>query len=145
MARSWLVLASVAASLLAAGCSGAGGSGAVTGGAAGSGEAVGKNLVGEDCRATAASEPVDPGAAAAPANILCGTRSTLAGVVHTAALPLDTPEPGPDRRAAVERAAQQTQAAHDITAKMICQPGRWLSGDTKSEALIAACVLRDGN
>jgi CHAT domain-containing protein len=140
----------LAAALLVAGCNGG-----VTGGKPDSNAAggdLGQNLVGEACRSVQ-SDLVDPDAPP-PLNIICGAGKGLAGVVHTAYLPLSVPASGPSRREALERAAGQTPAALGIAARMSCRPGHWLpvqgvptdDGAAKEggEILVAPCVLNEG-
>src|SRR5207253_6058988 len=111
-------------SLLVAGCK------AVSPSAAdkpeGDGQALGRDLVGEECRAVAGRDVVSDPNAPARLDIFCGKDKGLAGVIHSALLPLELPPPGLARREAVERAAAQSLAGVGIAARLYCQKGHWL-------------------
>ena len=123
-------------------------------GATSAGSDLGQNLVGEACRSVVQTDAaIDPDAPP-PLNIVCGKGNGLAGVVHTAYLPLAVPASGPNRREAIERTSAQTPAALGIAARMSCRPGHWLpppaesakNAETKGvdEVLVAPCTLNEG-
>ena len=90
------LLTGLAAALLVAGCNGGVVGGKPSANAAGGD--LGQNLVGEACRAVVQDDAaIDPDAPP-PLNIVCGKGHGLAGVVHTAYLPLAVPASGPNRR-----------------------------------------------
>jgi CHAT domain-containing protein len=146
------LLTGFGALLLVAGCNG--GTTASTSSPGGAGGDLGQNLVGEACHSVVQNDAaIDPDAPP-PLNIVCGTGKGLAGVVHTAYLPLSIPASGPSRHEAIERSSAQTPAALGIAARMSCRPGHWLpaqGGATNDGAaqdddalLVAPCTLNEG-
>jgi CHAT domain-containing protein len=146
------LLTGIGTLLLVAGCNGGMTTSKSTQSAAGGD--LGHNLVGETCRSVVQSDAASDPDAPPPLNIVCGTGKGLAGVVHTAYLPLSVPPSGPSRREAIERSAAQTPAALGIAARMSCRPGYWLpaQGDASNDGaapdgdalLVAPCTLNEG-
>ena len=104
-----------------------------------------QDQAGESCSAA-----LDPSAArdpnaVAPLKVSCGASETAVGTVRASLLPLDVPEGGAGRHAAIENAAMRSNAAAEIGRRMVCGQRKWFPLADGHELGLASCKLRDGN